>query len=111
MSNMIIGNARERWEELGYDNPDRVDERFRGDPWRLFFAGWTEGRAEQARLIQMLVDEVAAWMQPNLDERFRGEQWHQSKRILDAAAAQGFKPTHRHDSACPEDAADQEDQQ
>ena len=49
-------------------------------------------RAKDAELIQRLVDEVAAWMQPDLDERFRGEQWHQSKRILDAAAA-GFKPS------------------
>jgi hypothetical protein len=51
-------------------------------------------RAKDAELIQQLVDEVAAWMQPNLDERFRGEQWHQSKRILDAASAAGFKPTY-----------------
>jgi hypothetical protein len=50
-------------------------------------------RAKDAELIQQLVDEVAEWMQPNLAERFRGEQWHQSKRILDAAAAAGFKPT------------------
>lgn len=50
-------------------------------------------RAKDAELIQQLVDEVAAWMQPDLDERFRGEQWHQSKRILDAASAAGFKPT------------------
>jgi hypothetical protein len=50
-------------------------------------------RAKDAELIQQLMDEVAAWMQPDLDERFRGEQWHQSKRILDAAAAAGFKPS------------------
>ena len=50
-------------------------------------------RAKDAELIQRLVDEVAEWMQPNLDERFRGEQWHESKRILDDAAAAGFKPS------------------
>jgi hypothetical protein len=50
-------------------------------------------RAKDAELIQRLVDEVADRMQPNLDERFRGEQWHKSKRILDVAAAAGFKPT------------------
>jgi hypothetical protein len=50
-------------------------------------------RAKDAELIQQLVDEVSEWMQPNLDERFRGEQWHQSKRILDAAATAGFKPS------------------
>jgi len=52
-------------------------------------------RAKDAELIQRLVDEVAEWMQPNLDERFRGEQWHESKRILDDAAAAGFKPSDR----------------
>jgi hypothetical protein len=50
-------------------------------------------RAKDAELIQRLVDEVAEWMQPNLDERFRGEQWHESKRILDDAEAAGFKPS------------------
>jgi hypothetical protein len=50
-------------------------------------------RAKDAELIQQLVDEVAEWMQPNLDERFRGEQWHESKRILNAAEAAGFKPS------------------
>jgi hypothetical protein len=50
-------------------------------------------RAKDAELIQMLVDEVAEWMEPNLDERFRGPQWQQSKRILDAAAAAGYKPS------------------
>jgi hypothetical protein len=52
-----------------------------------------DARAKDAELIQQLVDEVSEWMQPNLDERFRGEQWHESKRILDAAEAAGFKPT------------------
>lgn len=50
-------------------------------------------RAKDAELIQRLVDELAEWMQPDLDERFRGEQWSQSRRILDAAAAAGYKPT------------------
>ena len=60
----------------------------------LYFVGLCEAaRAKDAELIQQLMDEVAAWMQPDLDERFRGEQWHQSKRILDAAAAAGFKPS------------------
>jgi hypothetical protein len=44
-ANPIIGNVHERWHELGYGNPDRLDERFRGDPWRIFYAGWIEGRA------------------------------------------------------------------
>jgi hypothetical protein len=48
-------------------------------------------RAKDAELIQHLVDEVAEWMEPNLDERFRGPQWQQSKRILDAAEDAGFK--------------------
>lgn len=50
-------------------------------------------RRKDAELIQMLVDELAEWMQPDLDERFRGEQWSQSRRILEAAAAAGYKPT------------------
>ena len=44
-ANPIIGNVHERWHELGYGNPDRLHERFRGDPWRIFYAGWIEGRA------------------------------------------------------------------
>lgn len=40
----IIGNVRERWEELGYNDPDQVAERFRGDHWKSFYAGWIEGR-------------------------------------------------------------------
>ena len=44
-TNPIIGNVRQRWQELGYDDPERVAERYRGDPWRLFYAGWIEGRA------------------------------------------------------------------
>ena len=44
-ANPVIGNVHERWHELGYGNPDRLDERFRGDPWRIFYAGWIEGRA------------------------------------------------------------------
>ena len=43
-SSALIGNVKERWKELGYDNPDRVEERFRNDPWRLFYNGWIEGR-------------------------------------------------------------------
>jgi hypothetical protein len=68
----------------------RYEHEMAGDEVRDFYE---RARAKDAELIQQLVDEVAAWMQPNLDERFRGEQWHQSKRILDAAAAAGFKPT------------------
>ena len=70
---------------------DGLDEGMsRDEIWHAYEAA----RAKDAELIQRLVDEVAAWMQPNLDERFRGEQWHQSKRIVDAAAyAAGFKPT------------------
>ncbi len=44
-TNPIIGNARQRWKELGNDDPERVAERYRGDPWRIFYTGWTEGRA------------------------------------------------------------------
>ena len=44
-ANPIIGNVHERWHELGYGNTDRLHERFRGDPWRIFYAGWIEGRA------------------------------------------------------------------
>lgn len=40
----IIGNVRERWEELGYNEPDRAAERFRGDPWKAWYNGWIEGR-------------------------------------------------------------------
>ena len=69
---------------------DALDEGMsRDEIWHAYEAA----RAKDAELIQRLVDEVAAWMQPNLDERFRGEQWLQGKRILDAAVAAGFKPS------------------
>lgn len=44
--NQLIGKVRERWAELGNEDRDRVDERYRGDPWRLFYNGWIEGRAD-----------------------------------------------------------------
>lgn len=65
----------------------------RGYPPEVVRDIYEEARAKDHELIQQLVDEVAEWMQPNLDPRFRGHQWHQSKRILDAAAAAGFMPT------------------
>ena len=40
----IIGNVRERWEELGYNDPERASERFRDDPWKAWYNGWIEGR-------------------------------------------------------------------
>ena len=49
-SNELIGKVRERWAEIGNEDPDRVDERYRGDPWRLFYAGWIEGRADMVSM-------------------------------------------------------------
>lgn len=40
----IIGNVRERWDELGYSDPERASERFRDDPWKAWYNGWIEGR-------------------------------------------------------------------
>jgi hypothetical protein len=45
-SSELIGKVHERWAELGNEDPDRVDERYGGDPWRLFYTGWIEGRAD-----------------------------------------------------------------
>jgi hypothetical protein len=85
---------RELLETVDVLNPERACERISEALQELRQV--EADRAKDAELIQMLVDEVSEWMQPNLDERFRGEQWHQSKRILDAAAeAAGFKPSDR----------------
>lgn len=40
----LIANVRQRWEELGYNEPERLAERLRGDQWRAFYHGWIEGR-------------------------------------------------------------------
>lgn len=97
-SHKLIGNVRERWKELGNDDPDRVAERYRGDPWRLFYNGWIEGRAEflaasrkDSELIQALLDglhSVASLADVDADERSTI-----ARDPIAAAKAAGFTPT------------------
>lgn len=43
-SDGIIDGSGETWTACGYDNPDRVQERFRGDFRRVWIAAWHESR-------------------------------------------------------------------
>lgn len=77
----IIGNVRERWEELGYNEPDRAAERFRGDPWKAWYNGWIEGRwplMVPAHSVGSLSDEeierIAHRQAPTLGDPWSDEQ-------------------------------------
>ena len=95
--NQLIGNVRERWKDLGNEDPDRVAERYRNDPWRLFYNGWIEGRAEfltarskDAELIQQLVDALHRVVTlPDVDA---DERCWMGRDALGVAEKQGFTP-------------------